>query len=75
MALSKMHELLSTGIDVGTTTQLPTRSGRRFLPESQRIALSNLHKHGTPAVKAGVHPVTLVELMLKEGKSGIDLKL
>lgn len=44
-------------------------------PESQRTVVSNIHKNGTPPVEAGAHLVSLVEIMLREKKSGVDLKL
>ncbi len=44
-------------------------------PESQRTVVSNIHKNGTPPVEAGAHLVHLAELMLREQKSGINLKL
>lgn len=44
-------------------------------PESQRTVVSNIHRNGTPPVEAGAHLVTLVEKMLFEKKSGVDLKL
>lgn len=44
-------------------------------PESQRTVVSNIHKNGTPPVEAGAHLVSLVEIMMREQKSGIDLKL
>ena len=44
-------------------------------PESQRTVVSNIHKNGMPPVEAGAQIVSLVELMMKEKKSGIALKL
>lgn len=44
-------------------------------PESQRTVISNIHKNGTPPVEAGAHIVSIAELMMKHGKSGVDLKL
>lgn len=44
-------------------------------PESQRTVISNIHKNGTPPVEAGAHLVSLVETMMREKKSGVDLKL
>lgn len=44
-------------------------------PESQRTVISNIHKNGMPPVEAGAQIISIVELMMKEQKSGIDLKL
>lgn len=44
-------------------------------PESQRTVISNIHKNGMPPVEAGAQIVQLIEILLKEKKSGIDLKL
>lgn len=44
-------------------------------PESQRSVVSNIHKFGMPPVEAGAQIVTIVEKMMKEKASGIDLKL
>lgn len=43
--------------------------------ESQRTVISNIHKNGTPPVEAGAQIVNLVEIMMKEKKSGVDLKI
>jgi ethanolamine ammonia-lyase small subunit len=44
-------------------------------PESQRTVISNIHKKGMPPVEAGAQIVQLIEILMKEKKSGIDLKL
>lgn len=44
-------------------------------PESQRTVISNIYRKGTPPVEAGAQIVHLVELMIKEKKSGIELKI
>ncbi|WP_368491051.1 ethanolamine ammonia-lyase subunit EutC [Clostridium sp. BJN0013] len=44
-------------------------------PESQRTVISNIHKSGTPPVEAGAQIVYLVDLMMKEKKSGIELRI
>jgi ethanolamine ammonia-lyase small subunit len=44
-------------------------------PESQRTVISNIHKNGMPQVEAGAQIVQLIEILMKEKKSGIDLKL
>lgn len=43
--------------------------------ESQRTVVSNIHKYGTPPVEAGAQIVDLIDLMIKEKKSGVDLKI
>ncbi|MFT8315794.1 MAG: ethanolamine ammonia-lyase subunit EutC [Clostridium sp.] len=44
-------------------------------PESQRTVISNIHRNGTPPVEAGAQIVHLVEVMMKEKTSGVDLKI
>jgi ethanolamine ammonia-lyase small subunit len=44
-------------------------------PESQRTVISNIHKNGTPPVEAGAQIVHLIEIMSKEKKSGVELKI
>ncbi|WP_249175713.1 ethanolamine ammonia-lyase light chain EutC, partial [Clostridium tyrobutyricum] len=44
-------------------------------PESQRTVVSNIHRNGTPPVEAGAQIVHLIDLMMREKKSGIDLKV
>jgi ethanolamine ammonia-lyase small subunit len=44
-------------------------------PESQRTVISNIHKNGTPPVEAGAQIVHLIEIMLQEKNSGVDLKI
>ncbi|OBR94190.1 ethanolamine ammonia-lyase light chain [Clostridium ragsdalei P11] len=44
-------------------------------PESQRTVVSNIHKNGTPPVEAGAEIVDLIGIMLREKKSGVDLKM
>ncbi len=44
-------------------------------PESQRTVISNIHKNGMPPVEAGAQIVQLIETLIKEKKSGIELKL
>lgn len=44
-------------------------------PESQRTVISNIYDDGTPTVEAGAQIAYLIEVMMKEKKSGIDLKL
>jgi ethanolamine ammonia-lyase small subunit len=44
-------------------------------PESQRTVISNIHKNGTPPVEAGAQIVDLIEIMMREKRSGVDLKI
>jgi ethanolamine ammonia-lyase small subunit len=44
-------------------------------PESQRTVISNIHKNGTPPVEAGAQIVHLIEIMMKEKNSGVNLKI
>lgn len=44
-------------------------------PESQRTVISNIHKNGTPPVEAGAQIVHLVDVMMREKKSGVELKI
>lgn len=44
-------------------------------PESQRTVVSNIHRKGTPPVEAGAQIIHLIKLMLKEKKSGVELKI
>ncbi|MCH5138981.1 ethanolamine ammonia-lyase subunit EutC [Clostridiaceae bacterium UIB06] len=43
--------------------------------ESQRTVVSNIHKNGTPPVEAGAQIVHLIEVMMREKKSGVELKI
>jgi ethanolamine ammonia-lyase small subunit len=52
-----------------------TYRGKVGNPESIRTVVSNIHKSGTPAVEAGAHIADIIKTMLKEKKSGVDLKL
>lgn len=45
------------------------------IPESKRTVVSNIHKNGTQPVEAGAYLVELLERILKEKKSGVDLKM
>ena len=45
----------------------------RGIPESKRTVVSNIHRQGVPAVEAGAHIASLIEKMLKQKTSGIDL--
>jgi ethanolamine ammonia-lyase small subunit len=44
-------------------------------PESQRSVISNIHQNGMPPVEAGAQIVSIVERMMEEKTSGINLKL
>lgn len=44
-------------------------------PESQRTVISNIHKNGTPPIEAGAQIVYLTEVMMREKKSGVELKI
>ncbi|VBB09647.1 ethanolamine ammonia-lyase light chain [Lucifera butyrica] len=44
-------------------------------PESQRTVISNIHRRGVPAVEAGAQIVNLVEVLMREKKSGVELKI
>lgn len=43
--------------------------------ESLRTVVSNIHRNGTPAVEAGAYIADIIKCILKEQKSGVDLKL
>jgi ethanolamine ammonia-lyase small subunit len=44
-------------------------------PESQRTVISNIHKNGIPPVEAGAQIVDLIDIFLREKKSGVALKI
>ena len=44
-------------------------------PESQRTVVSNIHSGGLYPVEAGAQIIHITEVMLKEKKSGVDLKI
>lgn len=44
-------------------------------PESQRTVVANIHSRGLYPVEAGAQIVHIAEVMLREKKSGIELKL
>ncbi|MCR3761093.1 ethanolamine ammonia-lyase subunit EutC [Clostridium felsineum] len=44
-------------------------------PESQRTVVSNIHKNGIPLVDAGKEIVRIIDIMMKEKKSGVKLKI
>lgn len=45
------------------------------IPESKRTVVSNIHQNGIQPVEAGAYLVELLERILKEQKSGVDLQL
>lgn len=45
----------------------------RGISESKRTVVSNIHRQGVSAVEAGAHIASLIEKMLKQKASGIDL--
>lgn len=48
---------------------------RRGIPESRRSVISNIHAQGITAVEAGAHIAELMDKMLRQRASGIDLKV
>lgn len=43
------------------------------MPESRRTVISNIHRNGTAAVEAGAYIADVIQLILKQKVSGIDL--
>ncbi len=52
-----------------------TFKGKVGMPEAGRTVVSNIHSGGTPAVEAGAHVAHIVNEMIKQQCSGLDLKL
>ena len=50
-----------------------TYKPHRGISESKRTVVSNIHRQGVPAVEAGAHIASLIERILKQKASGIDL--
>lgn len=50
-----------------------TYKPHRGVPESKRTVVSNIHAQGIAAVEAGAHIAALIEKMLRQKASGIDL--
>ena len=44
------------------------------IPESRRTVVSNIHKDGISAVEAGAYIADVIEKMLEQKTSGVDLK-
>jgi ethanolamine ammonia-lyase small subunit len=63
---------LATGESMSSYMAYESSSSK---PESQRTVVSNIYQNGTPPVEAGAQIVHLIELMMLEKKSGIDLKI
>lgn len=45
----------------------------RGISESKRTVVSNIHRQGVPAVEAGAHIASLIDRILRQKASGIDL--
>lgn len=43
--------------------------------ESQRTIVSNIHRNGIPSVEAGAQIIYLTDILMREKKSGTDLKI
>ena len=52
-----------------------TYNGKVGMPEAGRTVVSNIHSGGTPAVEAGAHIAGIINEMIKQKCSGLDLKL
>ncbi|MCL2163225.1 MAG: ethanolamine ammonia-lyase subunit EutC [Oscillospiraceae bacterium] len=52
-----------------------TYKGKVGMPEAGRTVVSNIHSGGTPAVEAGAHIASIINEMIKQKCSGLDLKL
>ncbi|MDF2505433.1 ethanolamine ammonia-lyase subunit EutC [Clostridium sp.] len=63
---------LATGESMSSYMAYESSSSK---PESQRTVVSNIYQNGIPPVEAGAQIVHLIELMMLEKKSGIDLKI
>lgn len=50
-----------------------TYNPHRGISESRRTVVSNIHRQGVAAVEAGAHIASLIEKMLRQKASGIDL--
>ena len=44
------------------------------MPEAKRTVVSNIHKDGLPAVEAGAYIVEVIDQILQQKASGVDLK-
>lgn len=52
-----------------------TYEGKVGMPEAGRTVVSNIHSGGTPAAEAGAHIAHIINEMIKQKCSGLDLKL
>lgn len=52
-----------------------TYKGYVGIPEAARTVVSNIHKGGTPPAEAGAHIASMINEMLRQKASGLDLKL
>ena len=43
------------------------------MPESKRTVVSNIHKNGTAAVEAGAYIAEVIDKILEQKASGVDL--
>ena len=43
------------------------------MPESKRTVVSNIHKDGTAAVEAGAYVADVIEQILEQKASGVEL--
>ena len=50
-----------------------TYKPHRGISESKRTVVSNIHRQGVPAIEAGAHIASLIDRILKQKASGIDL--
>lgn len=51
-----------------------TYQPHRGISESKRTVVSNIHRQGVGAVEAGAHIASLIDRILKQHASGVDLK-
>ena len=56
-----------------STSAYITYRPHRGIAESKRTVVSNIHRQGVSAVEAGAHIASLIDKMLKQKASGIDL--
>lgn len=52
-----------------------TYRGKVGMPEAGRTVISNIHSGGTPAAEAGAHIADIINEMIKQKASGLDLKI
>jgi ethanolamine ammonia-lyase small subunit len=44
------------------------------MPEAKRTVVSNIHRNGLPAVEAGAYIVEVIDQILRQKASGVDLR-